>query len=132
MPQVLIDTSVWVDHFRQTNAELVTLIEQDMALMHPYVLAELACGTPPEPRRRTLGDLRLLRQARVATQAELLDFIEDHRLYGLRCGMVDLGLLTATLLTPDSRLWTLDRHLAALAGRFGVAHASGASDRPRD
>ena len=46
---VLIDTSVWVDHFHRRNDALVDLMELDLALTHPMVLVELACGTPPAP-----------------------------------------------------------------------------------
>lgn len=120
---ILVDTSVWVDHFRNGNPALAHLLARDAVLVHPYVLAELACGTPPAPRKRTLEDLARLRPASQASQAELLDFIEREQLYGLGCGMVDLALLAAALLTPQARLWTLDRRLAALAQRFDVAHA---------
>ena len=51
---VLIDTSVWVDHFRRSNTRLVQLVTSDQALTHPVVLVELACGTPPAPRVQTL------------------------------------------------------------------------------
>lgn len=47
---VLVDTSVWVDHFRRRNKILVALLAQDQAMSHPMVVVELACGTPPEPR----------------------------------------------------------------------------------
>ena len=45
--RVLIDTSVWIDHFRNGNKVLMDLIELDLALTHPMVLVEIACGTPP-------------------------------------------------------------------------------------
>lgn len=48
MKPVLVDTSVWVLHFRQSNQALVKLLEQDAVRMHPLILGELACGTPPE------------------------------------------------------------------------------------
>ena len=48
---VLVDTSVWVAHFRQRHEHLVQLLLADQAMVHPLVLGELACGTPPEPRR---------------------------------------------------------------------------------
>jgi len=57
---VLIDTSVWVDHFRNHNAALVHLLHQDRVLTHPMVLLEIACGTPPAPRPQTLRNLSLL------------------------------------------------------------------------
>lgn len=119
---VLVDTSVWVDHFRHHNAALVSLMSQDKVLIHPFVLTELACGTPPAPRKRTLADLALLRMARQASQAELLDFIEREKLYGLGCGLVDITLLASALLTPDTKLWTLDKRLLRLATRLRAAH----------
>lgn len=123
---VLIDTSVWVAHFRQPQAELMQLLAVDGVLSHPMVIAELACGTPPAPRERTLADLGLLRQTQQPSLREVMAFIERERLYGLGCGLIDLMLLASTLITPGARLWTLDRRLAGLAERFGV----GFSDAP--
>jgi predicted nucleic acid-binding protein len=121
---VLVDTSVWVAHFRQPQAGLMQLLVADGVLSHPMVIAELACGTPPAPRERTLGDLALLTQVQQPSLREVMDFVERERLYGLGCGLVDLVLLASTLITPGARLWTLDRRLAGLAERFGVAHVT--------
>ncbi|MCA7888887.1 PIN domain-containing protein [Burkholderia contaminans] len=120
---VLVDTSVWVEHFRRPLPALAQLLHVDGALTHPLVILELTCGTPPEPRARTLGDLGLLRQTRLASPAEVADWIERERLYGLGCGAVDCTLLASTLLTPSARLWTRDRRLAQLAERFDVRYA---------
>jgi predicted nucleic acid-binding protein len=117
---VLVDTSVWVAHFRHTNDALVTLIERDCVLIHPMVLAEIACGTPPAPREQTLGDMALLGQASLASWAEVMAFIEREKLYGLGCGFVDIALLASTCITPDTTLWTLDKKLMDLARRMGV------------
>ena len=84
------------------------------------VVLEIACGTAPSPRARTLADLQKLRQAMVATTAETLDLVTRERLYDSGCGAVDVALLAATLLTPGARLWTLDKKLSALAKRLGV------------
>ena len=119
---VLVDTSVWIDHFRSGNAALGHLVGLDLALTHPMVIVELACGTPPSPRERTLGSLGLLRSCNQATLDEVLELIEREKLYGLGCGLVDLALLASTLITPGARLWTLDRRLSELAQRFDVAH----------
>lgn len=117
---VLVDTSVWVAHFRHANSVLIDLIEGDRVLGHAMVLAEIACGTPPAPREQTLGDLALLRQAHVSTFTEVMAFIESEQLYGLGCGFVDIALLASTCITPDARLWTLDKKLTNLAERFDV------------
>lgn len=119
---VLIDTSVWIDHFRNGNDVLVNLIELDLALTHPMVLIEIACGTPPAPRIQTLNSISLLLPCNQASLSEVMDFIEREKLYGLGCGLVDISLLASTLITPGAALWTLDKRLAQLAGRFGIAH----------
>lgn len=119
---VLIDTSVWVDHFRHSNGALIHLLEQDRALIHPLVIAEISCGTPPAPRTQTLNHLGLLRACNQASLSEVMNFIERERLYGLGCGLIDLMLLTSALITPGARLWTLDKRLASLAERFGATY----------
>lgn len=122
MMGVLIDTSVWVDHFRQHNNALAHLLVQDRVMIHPMVLGELACGTPPA-RSQTLADLDRLQASQQASVREIIDFIERERLFGLGCGLVDIALLASTLMTPGAELWTLDRRLAALAERFGVMYS---------
>ncbi len=121
---VLIDTSVWIDHFRNGNAALVDLIGLDRALTHPMVILEIACGTPPAPRIQTLNNMGLLQPCNQASLSEVMEFIEHEKLYGLGCGLVDMALLASTLITPGTELWTLDKRLADLARRFGVAHRS--------
>jgi predicted nucleic acid-binding protein len=119
---VLIDTSVWVDHFRSGSDALVQLIGRDFALTHPMVILEIACGAPPAPRIQTLNNLGLLQTCNQASLSEVLEFIEHEKLYGLGCGLVDVALLASTLITPGTELWTLDKRLADLARRFGVNH----------
>lgn len=120
--RVLLDTSVWIDHFRNGNDALVHLLKLDFALTHPMIIAEIACGTPPAPRMQTLSNISLLQSCNQASLSEVMDFIEREKLYGLGCGIVDISLLASTLITPDAQLWTLDKRLAELAKHFGVAH----------
>lgn len=120
---VLVDTSVWVAHFRRPEAGLQALLLADAVLCHPLVVLEVACGTPPAPRESTLAHLRALGQAVVADAEEILALIEKERIADSGCGAVDASLLASTLLTPGARLWTVDRPLAALARRLGVAFA---------
>jgi len=124
MRGVLVDTSVWVDHFRHGNEALVGLLVLDLVIAHPLVLGEIACGTPPN-RVQTLADLDGLQQAQQASVREVMAFIERERLFGLGCGLVDMLLLTSTLMMPGVELWTLDERLCALAERFGVMHKLG-------
>ena len=117
---VLVDTSVWVDHFRRPNAVLADLMVLDQVLTHPFVVGELACGTPPAPRLRTLSDMALLLPANQAAPDEVRDFIEREKLFGLGCGLIDLTLLASTLITQGAQLWTLDKRLASLSARYDI------------
>ena len=123
MTAVLVDTSVWVDHFRHGNAALQQLLMQDAVLCRPWVLFKIACGTPPA-RKHTLADMAALQTANTASMQELMVFVEGERLHGVGCGLVDLGLLASVRITPGARLWTLDKRQNALAERFGVAFAN--------
>lgn len=122
MNLVLVDTSVWVDHFRQRNDGLMQLLTADLVLTHPMVRGELTCGTPPA-RTQTLGDLALLQAAQHASLQEVMAFVEREQLYGLGCGLIDITLLASTLMTASAQLWTLDKRLSHLAQRFGVQHS---------
>jgi predicted nucleic acid-binding protein len=118
---VLADSSVWVAHFRKSNGLLQSLLATDQVLCHPLIVLELACGTPPAPRERTLGDLKKLQQSVIATTEETLELLERVQLQDLGCGAVDVSLLASVLLTPDTLLWTVDKHLIDLATRMSVA-----------
>jgi predicted nucleic acid-binding protein len=120
MSRVLADTSVWIAHIRKSNPALQTLLSVDQVLCHPMVLIEIACGTSPAPRDRTLSDLRQLRSATVANTDETLTLIEQEQLQDSGCGAIDLLLLGSVLLTSDAVLWTLHKNLRALAARFDI------------
>jgi predicted nucleic acid-binding protein len=118
---VLADSSVWVAHFRKSNGVLQSLLATDRVLCHPLIVLELARGTPPAPRERTLGDLNKLQQPVIAITQETIELIESEHFQDLGCGAVAMSLLASVLLTPDSLLWTVDKNLDALAMRLNVA-----------
>lgn len=122
MSSVLVDTSVWVKHFRESNQELIHLIDCDKVLVHPMIVAEISCGTPPS-RINTLSDLSALQQVQQPNLSEVMDFIERENLYGQGCGIVDMILLASTLITPGSALWTLDKRLSSISEKFGVNYS---------
>lgn len=117
---MLADTSVWVAHFRSANPVLQSLVAMDQVLCHPLIVLELACGTPPAPRDRTLGDLKKLQQSVIATTDEILALVKNRKLYDKGCGAIDVALLASVLLTRGTLFWTMDRSRAALAARLGV------------
>jgi hypothetical protein len=115
----LVDTSVWVDHFRSGNETLGSLLHVDQVLTHPFVIGELACGALRN-RREILALLETLPSARVAGHDEVLAFVEGHRLFGRGIGWIDAHLLASALLSR-ARLITIDRPLARLAAAVGAS-----------
>jgi predicted nucleic acid-binding protein len=111
---ILVDTSVWVDHFRRGDARLVDLLERVSVVMHPFVVGEIACGSLRD-RSSILELLQDLPAAVVADSAEVLGFIERHGLHGKGIGYVDVHLLASVALTPGAKLWTRDKRLRAIA-----------------
>jgi predicted nucleic acid-binding protein len=117
---ILVDSSVWVDHFRESDATLVGLLNSGKVLAHPFVVGELALGRLRQ-RELVLGELQNLPDARVASDAEVLHLIREQELWGRGIGYVDAHLLATTLITPGASLWTRDKRLFAVADRLAVA-----------
>ena len=115
---VLIDTSVWVGHFRSANLELASLLELGEVVCHPAVIGELACGNLPR-REETLDHFQNLTHAAVAGHDEVMSFIESEGLMGMGLGYVDVHLLASARLSGVS-LWTLDEPLRAAARKLEV------------
>jgi predicted nucleic acid-binding protein len=118
----LVDTSVWVDHLRSGNTALGRLLESGAVLGHPWVTGELCLGNLGR-RSEVIRLLQGLPQAIVASDEEVLGFIDRESLAGAGIGYVDAQLLAATRLTPGASLWTGERRLTAVATRLGVAFA---------
>ena len=121
---VLVDTSVWVDHFRRGDSTLVELLQQGRVATHPFVVGEIACGSlsGSHADRTSIIDLmRQLPKATVAQDDEVLTFIEHHRLFAKGVGYVDTHLLASTALSHHGSIWTRDKRLLKAAESIGLA-----------
>jgi predicted nucleic acid-binding protein len=123
---ILVDTSVWVDHLRRGDAQLVALLESAKVATHPFVIGEIACGSLAN-RQAILGLLQDLPMATVADGDEVLAYIERHRLFSKGIGYVDVHLLAATALTGGTTLWTRDKRLRAAAESLRCAYLEAGS-----
>ena len=117
---MLVDTSVWIDHLRHGEAELTTALEAARVGMHPFVVGELACGNL-RARSEVLGLLQALPSLPVATDKEVLFFMDEHALMGRGIGYVDMHLL-ASIRLGGALLWTRDKRLHAIAAGLGLAY----------
>lgn len=115
---VLVDTSVWIDHFRSGNEELQALLLNTEVACHPFIVGELSCGNLKN-RHEILGLLKELPSATVAESDEVLELIETHQLMGCGIGWVDAHLLASAMLSGFA-LWTSNRRLRDLGDSLGV------------
>ena len=106
---ILVDTSVWIDHFRYGNEQLSKLLYQGKVVTHDFVIGELACGNLKN-RQEILSYMQALPKAINPTHEEILIFIENYKLYGKGLGYIDISLLCSSLLT-NVKIWTLDKRL---------------------
>ena len=118
---ILVDTSVWVDHLRHGDASLRQFLDQAQVMCHPMVVGELACGNL-KSRSMVLALLADLPSASVASEAEVLGFIQAQSLFGLGIGYVDVHLCASAKL-HGIQLWTRDKHLQAVAEQLGMAYS---------
>ena len=118
--RILVDTNVWVHHFRRSDNELAHWLEEDLVLCHPIVIGEISMGAL---RRR--GDLLItffeMNQTKIATWEETHHLVEERRLYGRGIQWNDAQLLASALLS-DVKLWTRDRRLHEIADTLGIAY----------
>lgn len=116
---ILVDTSVWVDHFRSSNSVLVRLLAGEDVLSHPVVIGELTLGGLPN-REHTLENLLRLPSATPADHDDALEFIHRANLTGSGINYADTHILLSARLTPGTALWTRDRRLLVAARRLGL------------
>jgi predicted nucleic acid-binding protein len=116
---ILVDTSVWVDHFRQGDPRLSKALLDGQVLMHPFVIGEIACGNL-RSRLKVLGDLQRLPLAIEADHHEVLGFLDQHGLFGVGITWIDAHLLASARLS-DSRLWTRDTRLRTAAAKLHLS-----------
>ena len=116
---ILVDTSVWIDHFRSSNRALADLLDEGQVLVHPFVLGEIACGNL-QNRTEIVSLMRGLPMVPKASDAEILLFIERRGLMGRGIGLIDAHLLASCLMQP-CLLWTADRRLRTIAEELETA-----------
>ena len=116
---ILIDTNIWVDHFRRANRYVLGLLDAGRVVMHPHIVAELALGGLHD-RELTLASLELLPELPVAEFHEVRQLIEIRKLYTLGVGFVDAHLIASLIIvqTP-TEIWTNDGALKRAAESFG-------------
>ena len=120
---IVLDTSIWADHFRSTVGGVVELIQSQQIIQHPFVTGELSLGNPAD-RRTMVAMLDAFPQAPIQSHADLMTFVERRALGGTGIGFVDANLLASAVAVPGGKVWTKDKRLFAQAERLGLAYTA--------
>lgn len=120
---ILVDTSIWADHFRASDPDLVVLIERREVMMHRLVVEELAMGHLPQ-RSKTLAMLDRLPALPIEQAGALISFVDSAKLVGAGIGLVDAHLILSSV-AHGAALWTRDKGLSVHAERLGCAWKPG-------
>ena len=115
---ILVDTSVWIDHFHHSDQNLKELLLGNQVCIHPFILGELSCGNISN-RKEILSLLRTLRSIDLALDEEVFLFIEERKLYGKGLGFIDIHILASAIINHVP-IWTRDKSLKRVAGELGV------------
>lgn len=119
---ILVDTSVWINHLRESEPKLEKLLIEGEVICHSYVIGELACGNIKN-RDEILSLLNFLPLAPLIEFDEYLYFIDHHKLFAKGIGFVDIHLLASALLA-QVKLWTRDKNLNTVATDLGISYNS--------
>lgn len=107
--KLLVDTSVWIDHFHKSEPLLYDMLMSAQVYSHVAVIGELACGSLSR-RDDVLESLKRLPRFPMASFDEAMELIRQKRLWGRGLSWVDCQIL-ASCLSTTGHLWTRDRRL---------------------
>jgi predicted nucleic acid-binding protein len=121
-PNVLVDSSIWVDHINGDEADLAGLLRRRKVIVHPMVIGEVALGSIRN-RGLVLTELSQLPPSPVVSHREVMAMIDWGKLHSCGIGYVDAHLLAAVRLVDGGAIWTRDKRLHAQAERLGLAYS---------
>ena len=116
---ILVDTSIWVSHLRQSSRQLEKLLMNAEVMCHPFIIGELACGNLKN-RNEIISLLQSLPMAPTVEFDEFLFFIDRNHMMGKGVGFVDVHLLASAQLA-GVLLWTADKKLKSSADQLELA-----------
>jgi hypothetical protein len=118
---IIVDTSVWADHFRKPEMALTELGRSGKLGMHPFIVGEIAAGSL-SLWDKTVAALRIIPAIAVVSEAVFFQFVKDHKLMGSGLSFVDIHLLASVQSVQSAYLWSRDRKLAAKANELNCSY----------
>lgn len=117
---VLVDTSVWINHLRNSDHHLQELLLNGEVVCHTHIIGEIACGNIKN-RQEIISLLQSLPKTPLIEFEEFLYFVDQNQLHGKGVGFVDIQLLASAKLGRVP-LWTADKRLKAASSKLNLQY----------
>ncbi len=111
--KTLVDSSVWIGHFKKADSKLISLLEADEVILHPFVIQELYLGKP-KGKEFVFERLVKLPTLSILPDEEFRRFVDRFKIPGKGIGVIDSHLL-ASAFQQKIALFTFDKKLGHLA-----------------
>jgi predicted nucleic acid-binding protein len=113
---ILVDTSVWIDHFKKKNNTLSQWILDGMVCTHPLIIQEICLGDFKQ-KTMIVDSLKHLILVPMISHQEFILFSSKHNFK--KVGVVDVHILASAILSRCS-LITSDKALALAAQKINL------------
>ena len=118
--RVLIDSSVWIEYFRQGGLEkLDRIIEEDLACINELILTELAPALLLKNETELLEGLQAIEMIPLNVD---WDIVRDYQLMNLKNGINKVGIpdliILQQVIDEKITLYSLDKHFKLMQGRL--------------
>ncbi len=111
--KTLVDSSIWIGHFKKADSKLISLLEADEAILHPFIIQELYLGRP-RGKELVFERLAKLPCLPILPDDQFRHFVDKYKIFGKGIGIIDSHLWGSAHLHKVS-LYTLDKKLGRLA-----------------
>jgi len=119
---ILIDTSIWIEFFKQNPvyaAEIETLLKNKMVLTIEPIFSELIYGARNDKEnKRILSYWNLLPKITFTTGSFLsaADYANRHNYLNMGMGLIDAVIIKAAV-DNNCKIWTLDAKIGKRVGK---------------
>lgn len=114
--KTLVDSSVWIGHFKKADSKLISLLEADEAVLHPFIIQELYLGKPKN-KDFVFERLAKLPSLLILPDEDFRRFVDQFKISGQGIGLIDTHLLGAAY-NQKMKLYTFDKKLDFLAKKI--------------
>ncbi len=116
MSKVLVDTSVWIGHFRKRDEKLIAFLDKNQVIVTDEIIGEIVVGSIKN-RNQTIHDLESLIVGVEINMTELIDLVGRENLYAKGLSFVDVMLLAKAMIFK-AQIYTHDKTLSRYAKKL--------------